>query len=184
MRKQFPSEKCTLFFLSVIIFCLTACSSFPFSATASTPTPTPHVTKFVLDTVDSCSLVTAAQIEQIIKVSVTVQEPDKINGRYFVNSCNYNPQSGTGGVGIDLNVGKDVASVKSNFNHYLAENSWMSPKPISGLGDQAFMEQKPFPIVDVLKDNALLTVSILHKMDEATWKNEEIQIARIAVQSL
>ncbi len=184
MRKQFLSEKCAPLFLATLFLCLTACSSTPFTTTASTPTPTPHIAKHILDTVDSCSLVTAAQIEQIIKVSVTVQEPDKINGRYFVNSCNYNPQAGTGGVGIDLNVGKDVASMKSNFNHYLAENSWMSPKPISGLGDQAFMEQKPFPIVDVLKDNALLTVSVLHKMDEATWKNEEIQIARIAVQSL
>ncbi len=157
-----------------------------YGATASSPTATstPHVAKYVLDTVDSCSLVMATQIEQIIKVSVTVQEPDKINGRYFMNSCNYNPQNGIGGVVVDLNVGQDAASMKSNFDHFLAENSWMSPKPISGLGDQAFVEQKPFPTVDVLKDNALLTVSIIHKMDKVAWKDEEIQIARIALQSL
>lgn len=185
MHKQFWSERCTLLFLTVIIFSLTACSGFPFSAMTSSPTatPTPHVTKYVLDTVDSCSLVTKAQIEQIIKAPVTVQEPDKINGRYGINTCNYNLQGG-GVVNVDLNVSQDAASAKNALSSFIAKDSAMSPKPIGGLGDQAFVEQQPFSIVDVLQDNAILTVGVGIMMDDAIRKNEEIQIARIALQSL
>ncbi len=183
MRKQFLSKKCTPLFLATLFLCLTACSSIPFTTTASTPTPTPHVARHILDTLDSCSLVTKAQIEQIIKAPVTVQEPDKINGRYFINDCIYTVQNG-GEVDIDLNVDQDVASAKDHLSSYIAKSSAMDPKPLSGLGDQAFVEQRPFSNVDVLIDNVIFTVGVGRMMDDTTRRNEEIQIARIALQSL
>ena len=170
-------------FLIVVLLGLTACGGLPFSSAGNAPTAIPHVQKHLSTTLDSCSLVTPAQIEQIIKAPVTVQEPDKINGQYPINMCNYNLQS-EGGVSMTLVIDQDATSAKSYFTHLLATDSAMEPKPIDGLGDQAFVEQKPFSVVYVLKDNAIIAVGLAVMMDDTTRKNQEIQIARIALQNM
>ena len=152
--------------------------------------------------IDPCSLITKAQVEQVLKAQVTATQGSPIpnsNARYI--SCDYANWGFSVSANISLEIYKDVANATAAFEEHrhmiiiVSMGVDGTPPPsdvhvtfqnLSGLGDQAVLIITPqHPILYVQKGNVILSINTgNYKQPVAQSEQQEQELARLAVRNM
>lgn len=189
-------KRLTFALLLILLTALIACGT-------TQPAANSHPVNIVIKQIDPCSLVTKAQVEQILKTQVTVAQQPAIpnsNGMRYV-SCSYFSSDFSAYADISLEIYKDVAGARTAFEDHKHKilivsqfvegtpppsNIHVTRQNISGLGDQAFLIITPqFPMLYVQKGNAILSIIASNSGQPVSqFAKLEQQLGQLAVRNI
>jgi hypothetical protein len=184
MRKPFF----TLWFTSLMLI-VGACDKGPLSGNQKTSGSTPEASSPAGDTVDPCSLLTAAEIETILGWKVAKTEPKSYGA---TGNCTYssaNPYGKKGMEQVSILIGQgmpDMSSANAMAKWRLKQYEGPTYKdldpivePVEGLGVPAIRnEVAGLLALEMAVGNKLVSVSVFGTLDQAKALGEKA-LARI-----
>lgn len=199
VQKTHPIQGSLFALLLFLLAGLIACGTN--QSTAGQTNPHVHPVKVLTKQTDPCSLITEAQVEQVLKTPLTTaQRPTGSNNNSVQDSpCFYFSSNFVTSAFIDLQTYQDAAAARTAFHsHYVfvnvvfveenttPGNIHVTRRTISGLGDQALLIITPSsPMLFVQKDNGILSVVVSnYGQPDSLAENEEQQLAQLAVRKM
>lgn len=162
-----------------------------------------HSIKVLNGQIDPCSLVTKAQVVQVLKTHVTVAQQPAISNSYVMQyvSCSYFSSDFSTSADIGLETYKDVVTAQAAFEdhkHHVnvviqvvdgnapAGNFHVTHQTIPGLGDQAVLIVTPqLPMLYIQKGNAILSITVSdYGQPDSLVEKQEQQLALLAVRNM
>jgi hypothetical protein len=170
---------------------------------AKQSSPNIHPVNVLPKQIDSCSLVTKTQIEQVLKTQVIIAQRPTISNKNSIQDlpCSYFSSDLSTSADIGLETHKDAASARTAFEyqkHHIVivsvfedgnappGNFHVTYRTILGLGDQAVLIITPqFPMLFVQKGNAILSIIVTNSgQPDSLAEKQEQQLAQLAVRNM
>lgn len=166
-------------------FWLAACSGGQPPMGRITPTSQPE--KILTNQINPCSLVTIAQVGQVLKMKVGIfRQPQAYSGTYLPQDpCDYAGPDLTNPnvvVSIGLSIYNDRATARAALQKVLSEGN-LAPHVFNGLDQPAILATAPAPQLFVQKDNGMVSISFTGN-DAPSIEHQEQQIAQFVLQNM
>ena len=176
------------FMIAVLLwlsFWLAACSGGQSQTGYIAPASQPE--KILTNHINPCSLVTSAQVGQVLKIKVGVfRQPQTYGGVYLPQDpCDYAGPDLTNPdvvVSIGLSIYKDRVTARSALQKLLSESN-LAPHIFNGLDQPAILATAPVPQLFVQKDNGMVSISVTGN-DTTLIGHQEQQIAQFVLQNM